>query len=73
MKAIRQTDILGAGRTTRLVEALFERQDRDFGSALFTLHLGDRLAAARFHLYSGATIHGWLIAHCLSSSAIRPA
>jgi CelD/BcsL family acetyltransferase involved in cellulose biosynthesis len=36
-----------------LIEALFERRDSDFGGALFTLHIGDRLAA----------VHGRLIAH----------
>lgn len=63
MKATGQTDVLGVGWTKALVEDLFERRDADFGGALFTLHLGDRLAAMHFHLYSGGVIHGWLIAH----------
>jgi len=46
-----------------LIEAFFERRDPDFGGALFTFHIGDRLAAVHFHLRSGATLHGWLIAH----------
>lgn len=63
MKATGQTDVLGVGWTAALVEDLFERRDADFGGALFTLHLGDRLAAMHFHLYSGGAVHGWLIAH----------
>jgi CelD/BcsL family acetyltransferase involved in cellulose biosynthesis len=35
----------------------------DFGGGLYTLHLGDELAAVHFHLRGGGTIHGWLIAH----------
>lgn len=63
MKNTRQTDVLGVGWTQRLLEDLFERQDPDFGGALFTLHVADRLAAVHFHLRSRGTIHGWLIAH----------
>jgi CelD/BcsL family acetyltransferase involved in cellulose biosynthesis len=63
MRETGQTDIFGAGWTLRLVEELFERRDPNFGGALFTLHIGDQLAAAHFHLCGGATVHGWLIAH----------
>jgi CelD/BcsL family acetyltransferase involved in cellulose biosynthesis len=63
MKNTRQTDILDVGWTMRLLDELFERQDPDFGGALFTLHVGDVLAATHFHLRSRHTIHGWLIAH----------
>jgi hypothetical protein len=63
LKQTNQTDIFAAGWTMNLIQALFERRDLDFGGALFTLRTGDRLAAVHFHLRSGATVHGWLIAH----------
>ncbi len=63
MKSTGQTDIFGAGWTLRLVEELFARRDPAFGGSLFTLHLGDQLAAVHFHLCGGGTVHGWLIAH----------
>lgn len=58
-----QTDVLAAGWPQRLVRDLFQSRDPDFGGALFTLHIGDRLAAAQFNLRQGATLHSWLIAH----------
>ena len=63
LKETNQTDIFAAGWTLRLIEELFERRDADFGGALFTLHVGDQLAAVHFHLRGGSTVHGWLIAH----------
>ena len=63
MQATGQTDIFGTEWTLRLVEDLFERREPQFGGGLFTLHLGDRLAAVHFHLCGGGTVHGWLIAH----------
>jgi CelD/BcsL family acetyltransferase involved in cellulose biosynthesis len=63
LKDTHQTDIFAAGWTMKLIEELFERRDPDFGGALFTLHIGDQLAAVHFHLRGGSTVHGWLIAH----------
>ena len=63
LKQTNQTDIFAAGWTMNLIEALFERRETEFGGALFTLYIGDRLAAVHFHLRSRATVHGWLIAH----------
>jgi CelD/BcsL family acetyltransferase involved in cellulose biosynthesis len=63
LRATDQTDIFEAGWTLRLLRELFESRDPDFGGVLFTLHLGDRLAAAHFHLHGGRVIHGWMIAH----------
>ena len=63
LKQTNQTDIFAASWTMNLIEALFERREPDFGGALFTLHIGDRLAAVHFHLRSGAAVRGWLIAH----------
>ena len=45
----RPTSSTPAGRCD-LLRDLFERRDPDFGGALFTLHVGDRLAAAHFAL-----------------------
>jgi len=63
LKQTNQTDIFAAGWPMNLIEALFERRETEFGAALFTLYIGDRLGAVHFHLRSGATVHGWLIAH----------
>lgn len=58
-----QTDLFQAPWVHRLLDDLFKRRDPDFGGGLYTLHLGERLAAVHFHLRSEHTIHGWLIAH----------
>lgn len=47
----------------RLIRALFESRDPDFGAILFTLRIGQKLAAVHLHLRGRKTIHGWLIAH----------
>ena len=46
-----------------LMEQLFDGDDPSFGGGLFTLHLGDRLAAAHFHLCRPPVVHGWIISH----------
>ena len=63
LAATGQTDLFKTPWVMRLIEALFEDRDPAFGGGLYTLHLGDELAAAHFHLRGGGTIHGWLIAH----------
>jgi len=63
LKATNQTDIFDPSWTLNLLDDLFESRDPDFGGALFTLHFGDRLAAAHFHLHGAKVIHGWMIAH----------
>jgi len=62
-RATGQTDIFAAGWTLRLVEDLFALKVPGFGGALFTLHFGDQLAAAQFHLMGERVIHAWMIAH----------
>ncbi|WP_312166105.1 GNAT family N-acetyltransferase [Phenylobacterium sp.] len=62
-KATGQTDIFQTEWTRGLLRDLFQSRDPDFGAVLFTLHFGDRLAAAHLHLHGRRTIHGWLIAH----------
>ncbi len=62
-RATGQTDIFAASWTLRLMRQLFERPAGAFGGALFTLHMGGRLAAAQFHLMGPRTIHAWVIAH----------
>ena len=57
-----QTDVFGAPWTVDLLAGLFRRRDEGFG-ALFTLHIGDALAAAQFNLLGRQTIHAWIIAH----------
>jgi CelD/BcsL family acetyltransferase involved in cellulose biosynthesis len=63
LAATGQTDLFKTAWVMRLIEALFVTPDPLFGGGLYTLHLGDELVAAHFHLRGGGTIHGWLIAH----------
>jgi CelD/BcsL family acetyltransferase involved in cellulose biosynthesis len=55
--------VLAAGWVERLLDELFESRDPDFGGALFTLHIGDRLAAAQFNLRGRKELHSWFIGH----------
>jgi CelD/BcsL family acetyltransferase involved in cellulose biosynthesis len=58
-----QTDLFKAPWVNKLLNDVFARRDPDFGGGLYTLHLGERLAAVHLHLRGEHTIHGWLIAH----------
>jgi len=59
----RQTDIFDTPWTLRLLRDLLGGHDPDFGGSLFTLHIGDQLAAAQFNLRGRKTLHAWIIAH----------
>jgi CelD/BcsL family acetyltransferase involved in cellulose biosynthesis len=71
-RATGQPDVLGIEWTQRLIEDLFAYRRAEFGGALFTLHIGGKLAAAHFHLMGEATIHAWLIAHDASLERYSP-
>jgi CelD/BcsL family acetyltransferase involved in cellulose biosynthesis len=58
-----QTDPTATPWVRVLLEQLFESRDPEFGGALFTLHAGDRLAAAQFNLRGGGSINAWFISH----------
>ena len=58
-----QTDLFKAPWVNKLLDELFTRRCPEFGGGLYTLHLGERLAAVHLHLRGEHTIHGWLIAH----------
>lgn len=62
-KATGQTDLFAAGWPLRLVRDLFDSRDPDFGGVLFTLHIGETLAAAQLDLRGGRNIHSWIISH----------
>lgn len=62
-KATGQTDVLGAGWTSRLVRDLFQSRDPEYGGILFTLHVGEKLVAAQFNLRAHGAINSWLIGH----------
>jgi CelD/BcsL family acetyltransferase involved in cellulose biosynthesis len=77
----RQPDIFEAGWTRDLLQTLFERpaqpyastpEASDFGGALFTLHVGGRLAAGHFALRQGPVLHAWFIAHDEAFSKYSP-
>jgi CelD/BcsL family acetyltransferase involved in cellulose biosynthesis len=62
-RATGQTDIFDTPWTLRLMEQLFAGSTAEFGGALYTLHIGDKLAAAQFNLHGKRGVHGWIIAH----------
>ncbi len=62
-RATGQTDLFAAGWPLRLVRGLFASRDPDFGGVLFTLHIGDKLAAAQLDIRGGSTVHSWIIGH----------
>ena len=62
-KTTGQTDLFAAGWPLALLRGLFTSRDPDFGGILFTLHIGDRLAAAQLDLRGGRNIHSWIIGH----------
>ena len=63
MHATGQTDLFEAGWPLRLLNELFQSRDPEFGGVLFTLSIGDQLAAAHLHLRGRRTIHAWIIGH----------
>ena len=62
-RATGQTDVFAADWPLRLVRNLHGVDEPGFGGALFTLHFGETLAAAHFHLLGERTVHAWMIAH----------
>lgn len=57
-----QTDIFETAWADRLIESLFADEGAKLGM-LFTLHVGDQLAAVQLNLRGSRTIHAWIIAH----------
>ncbi len=62
-RATGQTDVFAAQWTLDLLRDLSASARDGLGGRLFTLHIGDRLAAAQFNLASRHTLHAWIIAH----------
>jgi len=62
-RSTNQTDIFEASWTMKLMRDLFAGRNPEWGGAFYTLHIGDELAAAHFHLRGSNTIHAWIIAH----------
>jgi CelD/BcsL family acetyltransferase involved in cellulose biosynthesis len=67
-----QTDIFEAGWTQKLMRDLFTGRDPEWGGAFYTLHIGDELAAAHFHLRGSNVIHAWMIAHDAKFDRVSP-
>jgi CelD/BcsL family acetyltransferase involved in cellulose biosynthesis len=63
LKATSQTDLFATPWTVALLRDLFESRDPEFGATLFTLRIGERLAAVHLHLRGLKVIHAWMIAH----------
>jgi CelD/BcsL family acetyltransferase involved in cellulose biosynthesis len=67
-RATGQTDVFATAWTLDLLRGLLGArceapQNAGFGAGLFTLHIGDQLAAAQVNLLGRRTIHAWIIAH----------
>lgn len=62
-RATGQVDVFAADWPRVLMSDLFEAPAGAFGGRLFTLHMGEALAAAQFHLMGVGVIHAWMIAH----------
>jgi CelD/BcsL family acetyltransferase involved in cellulose biosynthesis len=62
-RATGQTDVFAAAWTADLLRDLFKSRDEGCRGGLFTLHIGEQLAAAQFNLLGRRTIHAWVIAH----------
>ena len=68
-----QTDIFAAGWPLQLLRDLQGgAAGPGFGGQLFTLHIGNRLAAAQFNLRGGRTLHAWIIAHASGFEKVSP-
>jgi CelD/BcsL family acetyltransferase involved in cellulose biosynthesis len=62
-RATGQTDLFTRSWTVDLLSDLLNTRDEGCGASLFTLHIGERLAAAQFNLLGRRTVHAWIIAH----------
>lgn len=62
-RATGQTDVFAASWTTELLRGLFAEQAEGVRGGLFSLHIGNRLAAVQFNLLGHRTVHAWIIAH----------
>lgn len=62
-KCTRQTDIFDAVWPETLLRNLFTEATPAFGARMFTLHVGDKLAAVNLCLHAGPVLHAWFIAH----------
>lgn len=63
LKASGHPDLFEAGWTARLVHQLHEQAQPGCEGVLFTLHVGERLAAAHFALVGHGVVHAWFIGH----------
>jgi CelD/BcsL family acetyltransferase involved in cellulose biosynthesis len=71
-RATGQTDVFSAPWTVELMSELFRSEDEGCRGGLFTLHIGERLAAVQLNLLGRHTIHAWIIAHELAFERYSP-
>jgi CelD/BcsL family acetyltransferase involved in cellulose biosynthesis len=57
-----RTDIFKTGWTAALLRELFVSRNPDFGGVMFTLHIGETLVAAQFHVRGAQALHAWCVA-----------
>jgi CelD/BcsL family acetyltransferase involved in cellulose biosynthesis len=67
-----QQDVFACGWTVRLVEALSQGGEADFGLRFATLRVGDRVIAAEAGLLSGKVHHLWLPVYDQAFSRYSP-
>lgn len=56
----------------QVIDACFDAQSEHFAGLLFTMHVGDRLAAANFCVRSASAVNMWIIAHVDAFEAGSP-
>lgn len=72
LKRTGQPEIWARPWVRQTLNACFDTRDETFGGELFTLRIGDHLAAAAFALRSARVLHLWLIAHDPAFDAYSP-
>lgn len=72
LRASGHSDIFRPPWSRRLLEDLVQRRTPEFGAGLFTLHIGDELAAIHLHVQTRRTLNAWLITHNNKFERISP-
>lgn len=72
LKETGKSDIFGPQWSNNMVHDLFKSEIPDFGACLFTLHVGDELAAIHLHLRNRRVLSGWLITHFEKFQSFSP-
>lgn len=72
LKQSGQPEIWAQPWVRQVLDRCFEQRGARFGGVLFTVHVGDTLAAAAFCLRSPRVLHFWLLAHDSAYDSYSP-